>query len=232
MRGRAGTATAGGKAATVDLSIVADKAVLGSKVVVGDAALKLRDQAAARQGELLAVTINANQHVGRCGRDPRGAAGRQPEQDQFCDATEEGPAMMMNRAFPIDRAEDRDARRHFPSVWKLTTPYWATREGALSALVLAFVLGLERNLYRPLVESLDWHVLRRRGEQQVSDTAVAAIAIPVDVDSGHRAGDVHRGAAVDRRNSLAPMVDYLAGRTMAGSAPCSCRSAATSPPAP
>ncbi|MBJ9594485.1 MULTISPECIES: ABC transporter ATP-binding protein/permease [Burkholderia] len=49
--------------------------------------------------------------------------------------------MIRNRAFPTDRAEDRDARRHFPSVWKLITPYWTTREGMLSALMLAYVLG-------------------------------------------------------------------------------------------
>jgi putative ATP-binding cassette transporter len=49
--------------------------------------------------------------------------------------------MIRNRAFPTDRAEDRDARRHFPTVWKLIKPYWSTREGMLSALMLACVLG-------------------------------------------------------------------------------------------
>ncbi|WP_186074539.1 ABC transporter ATP-binding protein/permease [Burkholderia gladioli] len=49
--------------------------------------------------------------------------------------------MIRNRAFPTDRAEDRDARRHFPTVWKLIKPYWGTREGMLSALMLAYVLG-------------------------------------------------------------------------------------------
>ncbi|WP_186050878.1 ABC transporter ATP-binding protein/permease [Burkholderia gladioli] len=49
--------------------------------------------------------------------------------------------MIRNRAFPTDRAEDRDARRHFPTVWKLIKPYWSTREGMLSALMLAYVLG-------------------------------------------------------------------------------------------
>ncbi|MGS1022720.1 ABC transporter ATP-binding protein/permease [Burkholderia glumae] len=49
--------------------------------------------------------------------------------------------MTMNRAFPADRAEDREARRHFPTVWKLIRPYWVTREGVLSALMLACVIG-------------------------------------------------------------------------------------------
>ncbi|MCM2485608.1 ABC transporter ATP-binding protein/permease, partial [Burkholderia glumae] len=49
--------------------------------------------------------------------------------------------MTMNRAFPADRAEDREARRHFPTVWKLIQPYWVTREGVLSALMLVYVLG-------------------------------------------------------------------------------------------
>lgn len=49
--------------------------------------------------------------------------------------------MIRNRAFPTDRAEDREARRHFPTVWKLIKPYWRTREGLLSALMLACVLG-------------------------------------------------------------------------------------------
>ncbi|WP_186202434.1 ABC transporter ATP-binding protein/permease [Burkholderia gladioli] len=49
--------------------------------------------------------------------------------------------MIRNRALPTDRAEDRDARRHFPTVWKLIKPYWSTREGMLSALMLAYVLG-------------------------------------------------------------------------------------------
>ncbi|WP_186135044.1 ABC transporter ATP-binding protein/permease [Burkholderia gladioli] len=50
--------------------------------------------------------------------------------------------MIRNRAFPTDRAEDRDARRHFPTVWKLIKPYWSTKEGMLSALMLAYVLGV------------------------------------------------------------------------------------------
>ncbi|KGE05634.1 ABC transporter [Burkholderia gladioli] len=49
--------------------------------------------------------------------------------------------MIRNRAFPTDRAEDRDVRRQFPTVWKLIKPYWSTREGMLSALMLAYVLG-------------------------------------------------------------------------------------------
>ncbi|AJK48600.1 ABC transporter ATP-binding protein/permease [Burkholderia plantarii] len=49
--------------------------------------------------------------------------------------------MIRNRAFPTDRAEDREARRHFPTVWKLIKPYWTTRDGMLSALMLAYVLG-------------------------------------------------------------------------------------------
>lgn len=49
--------------------------------------------------------------------------------------------MTWNRAFPADRAEDRDARRRFPHVWRLIKPYWTTREGMLSALMLAYVLG-------------------------------------------------------------------------------------------
>ncbi|WMY12676.1 ABC transporter ATP-binding protein/permease [Paraburkholderia phenoliruptrix] len=49
--------------------------------------------------------------------------------------------MIRNRAFPTDRAEDREARRHFPTVWKLIRPYWRTRESLLSALMLACVLG-------------------------------------------------------------------------------------------
>ncbi|MDR6390394.1 ABC transporter ATP-binding protein/permease [Paraburkholderia phenoliruptrix] len=49
--------------------------------------------------------------------------------------------MIRNRAFPTDRAEDREARRHFPTVLKLIKPYWRTREGLLSALMLACVLG-------------------------------------------------------------------------------------------
>ncbi|AKM03706.1 ABC transporter ATP-binding protein/permease [Burkholderia pyrrocinia] len=49
--------------------------------------------------------------------------------------------MIGNRACPTDRAEDPDARRHFPTVWKLIKPYWTTREGMLSALMLAYVLG-------------------------------------------------------------------------------------------
>ncbi|RDU95131.1 ABC transporter ATP-binding protein/permease [Trinickia dinghuensis] len=49
--------------------------------------------------------------------------------------------MSVNHAFPMDRAEDQDARRRFPSVWKLILPYWKTKEGLLSLLMLAYVLG-------------------------------------------------------------------------------------------
>ncbi len=51
------------KSQDIDLSITADKTVLWNKAVVDDAALKLRVEAAARQGEPPAVNINADQHV-------------------------------------------------------------------------------------------------------------------------------------------------------------------------
>ncbi|WP_206952488.1 ABC transporter ATP-binding protein/permease [Trinickia acidisoli] len=49
--------------------------------------------------------------------------------------------MSVNHAFPMDRAEDQEARRRFPSVWKLVVPYWKTRDGLLSLLMLAYVLA-------------------------------------------------------------------------------------------
>lgn len=49
--------------------------------------------------------------------------------------------MTVNRAFPEDRAEDAEARRRFPSVWRLLLPYWRTREGMLSLLLLCIVIG-------------------------------------------------------------------------------------------
>jgi len=49
--------------------------------------------------------------------------------------------MTANRAFPMDRAEDAEARRHFPSVWRLLFPYWRTREGVFSLMLLMFVIG-------------------------------------------------------------------------------------------
>ncbi|KKB60983.1 ABC transporter [Robbsia andropogonis] len=48
--------------------------------------------------------------------------------------------MSANRAFPADRAEDREARRSFPSVWLLILPYWKTKEGLQSLVMLACVL--------------------------------------------------------------------------------------------
>ncbi|RQM44140.1 ABC transporter ATP-binding protein/permease [Paraburkholderia bannensis] len=48
--------------------------------------------------------------------------------------------MSSNRAFPTDRAEDREARRSFPSVWLLILPYWKTKEGLQSLAMLACVL--------------------------------------------------------------------------------------------
>lgn len=50
--------------------------------------------------------------------------------------------MSVNHAFPLDRAEDSHARRAFPSVWKLLLPYWKTKDGSLSLLMLAYVLGV------------------------------------------------------------------------------------------
>ncbi|MGU3782161.1 ABC transporter ATP-binding protein/permease [Burkholderia metallica] len=49
--------------------------------------------------------------------------------------------MTVNRAFPIDRAEDAEARRRFPSVWRLLLPYWRTREGVFSLMLLMLVIG-------------------------------------------------------------------------------------------
>jgi putative ATP-binding cassette transporter len=49
--------------------------------------------------------------------------------------------MSANRAFPKDRAEDARARRRFPAVWKLLLPYWRTREGVRSLLMLAGVIA-------------------------------------------------------------------------------------------
>jgi vitamin B12/bleomycin/antimicrobial peptide transport system ATP-binding/permease protein len=49
--------------------------------------------------------------------------------------------MILNRAFPIDRAEDAEARRRFPSVWRLLLPYWRTREGMFSLLLLSIVIS-------------------------------------------------------------------------------------------
>ncbi|MBR7972042.1 ABC transporter ATP-binding protein/permease [Burkholderia vietnamiensis] len=49
--------------------------------------------------------------------------------------------MTGNRAFPIDRAEDTEARRHFPSVWRLLFPYWRTREGVFSLMLLMLVVA-------------------------------------------------------------------------------------------
>lgn len=49
--------------------------------------------------------------------------------------------MSVSRAFPMDRAEDREARRQLPPVSKLILPYWKTREGLVSLLMLSFVLA-------------------------------------------------------------------------------------------
>ncbi|WP_225032257.1 ABC transporter ATP-binding protein/permease [Paraburkholderia sp. XV] len=48
--------------------------------------------------------------------------------------------MSANRAFPKDRAEDKEARRRFPSVWLLILPYWKTKQGLQSLAMLACVL--------------------------------------------------------------------------------------------
>jgi len=48
--------------------------------------------------------------------------------------------MSANRAFPTDRAEDKEARRSFPSVWQLILPYWKTKEGLWSLAMLGYVL--------------------------------------------------------------------------------------------
>ncbi|WP_175781600.1 ABC transporter ATP-binding protein/permease [Burkholderia cenocepacia] len=49
--------------------------------------------------------------------------------------------MTVNGAFPIDRAEDAEARRRFPPVWRLLLPYWRTREGVFSLILLMLVIG-------------------------------------------------------------------------------------------
>lgn len=49
--------------------------------------------------------------------------------------------MSANRAFPKDRAEDAHARRRFPAVWALLMPYWRTRDGMISLLMLAVVIA-------------------------------------------------------------------------------------------
>ena len=49
--------------------------------------------------------------------------------------------MTVSRAFPKDRAEDAEARRRLPSVWRILLPYWRTREGMLSLLLLFVVIG-------------------------------------------------------------------------------------------
>ncbi|WP_175709979.1 ABC transporter ATP-binding protein/permease [Burkholderia ambifaria] len=49
--------------------------------------------------------------------------------------------MTVNGAFPIDRAEDAQARRRFPPVWRLLLPYWRTREGVSSLMLLLVVIG-------------------------------------------------------------------------------------------
>ncbi|AJW99791.1 ABC transporter ATP-binding protein/permease [Burkholderia gladioli pv. gladioli] len=49
--------------------------------------------------------------------------------------------MNVSRAFPKDRAEDRDAQRAFPSVWRIILPYWKTGDGLISLIMLAYVLG-------------------------------------------------------------------------------------------
>jgi biopolymer transport protein ExbD len=51
------------KTQDIDLSITADRTVLWNKDVVDDAALKLRVEAASKQGDSPAVNINADQHV-------------------------------------------------------------------------------------------------------------------------------------------------------------------------
>jgi vitamin B12/bleomycin/antimicrobial peptide transport system ATP-binding/permease protein len=49
--------------------------------------------------------------------------------------------MTVNRAFPKDRAEDAGARRQFPSVFRLLLPYWRTRDGLISLLMLLVVIS-------------------------------------------------------------------------------------------
>jgi vitamin B12/bleomycin/antimicrobial peptide transport system ATP-binding/permease protein len=48
--------------------------------------------------------------------------------------------MIMSRAFPKDRAEDAEERRHFPTVWRLLLPYWKTRDGLISLAMLSLVI--------------------------------------------------------------------------------------------
>lgn len=48
--------------------------------------------------------------------------------------------MSLNRAFPVDRAEDTEARRSFPSIWELILPYWKTKESIWSLAMLMYVL--------------------------------------------------------------------------------------------
>lgn len=49
--------------------------------------------------------------------------------------------MSVSRAFPKDRAEDAKAMRRLPSVGKLLLPYWKTKDGILSLLMLIVVVG-------------------------------------------------------------------------------------------
>lgn len=50
--------------------------------------------------------------------------------------------MSVSRAFPKDRAEDAETRRLFPSIWELLLPYWRTKDGLLSLLMLAVAVGM------------------------------------------------------------------------------------------
>ncbi|MFM0688696.1 biopolymer transporter ExbD [Paraburkholderia strydomiana] len=60
---KAAALAAESKTQDIDLSITADRTVLWNKDVVDDAALKLRVEAASKQGDPPAVNINADQHV-------------------------------------------------------------------------------------------------------------------------------------------------------------------------
>lgn len=60
---KAAAQAAESKTQDIDLSITADRTVLWNKDVVDDAALKLRVEAASKQGDPPAVNINADQHV-------------------------------------------------------------------------------------------------------------------------------------------------------------------------
>ncbi|MFM0482593.1 biopolymer transporter ExbD [Paraburkholderia strydomiana] len=60
---KAAAQAAESKTQDIDLSITADRTVLWNKDVVDDAALKLRVEAASKQGDSPAVNINADQHV-------------------------------------------------------------------------------------------------------------------------------------------------------------------------